>query len=174
MNLEWMKPLRRKPDRSEKIKFGILLTAIGLMTLRSCVWADIQEIDSVKEQIDEAKQQKPVMAPPKASRSTPPKKNWVGSVAAVKDAAETALNSYYIRNIKIAKNQFSPLKADQGRQKREVSLSATGNYSALERYLNYLENMPAPLVIHTLSITKSGSDPDVLNLEISGDIYGAN
>lgn len=161
--------MRRKPEKREKILFGILLTVIMATFFKSIILVDIEEINIVRSQLDIIKQQ-PFTTLPK----TETKKRWIGTTKDVRDASETAFDPEQIQNIKIIKNQFSPIKIDQSRQIREVSLSVMGDFYALKNYLSHLENMPAPLVIHTLSIQKSAADSDVLNLEISGELYGAN
>jgi hypothetical protein len=83
------------------------------------------------------------------------------------------LDSAHTGELKITKSEFSSMVADEGKQKRAVRLIVSGRYDALERYLHYLENMPAPLVIQTFSMQKL-ADSDELTLEISGAIYGAN
>lgn len=164
-----MKSLRKKPEKREKILFWVLLVVISITALKSFVWTDIQMIRIVKSEIELATE---------SNLNLPAAKNvqkkWVGTTDAVREAPEKLLSSYEHLGIKVIKNQFSPVILEQDREKREVSLVVEGDYYALERYLNYLENMPAPLVVHTFSIQKSATDSAVLSLEISGDFYGAN
>lgn len=164
-----MKLLRKKPEKREKILFWVLLVAISITALKSFVWTDIQTIRIIKSKIELEKE---------SSSNLPASKNiqkkWVGTTDAVREAPERLLSSCEHLGIKVIKNRFSPVMFDQDREKREVSLVVEGDYYALERYLNYLENMPAPLVVHTFSIQKSATDEDALSLEISGEFYGAN
>lgn len=170
MNINWNKLLFKKPDKREKIVFFLMLVVIPAAIYKSYLSDDIRAIGDAKAKITAARV-KPVG---KTKLPTSKEKSWVGTIEAVRDAPEAALSSSSSQNVKVTKSQFSPMTPEGNRQKREVTLSAMGSYYALEQYLNYLEDMPAPLVIHNFSIQKSASSSEVLNLEISGVIYGAN
>lgn len=181
MNTDWIRLLKQKPKKAEIILFVAGMVILSVTFISFSLFSDLAELEGVKAQIETKKaaialkQKTPLPIPvPEIKKPDLDKKNWVGTIEAVRDASETALNLSYLQGGKIMKSQFSPITIVEERQKRDVSLSVTGNYYVLEQYLDYLENMPAPLVISSFSIQPSGTDPDVLNLEVSGAIYGAN
>ena len=162
--------LRKKPNKREKILFAVMLAVVGLTGFKLLVWNDFQAIQITKAQIAMVTPQYQIVH---SQNSVLPKK-WVGTNGDVQDALETILDSAHTGELKITKSEFSSVKTDDGKQKREVNLVVLGSYAALERYLHHLENMPAPVVIQTFSLQRSAADSDELTLEVSGAIYGAN
>lgn len=169
-----LKRLRQKPDTREKILFGIMLGSFIIFFLKSCAWTNHQKVSELKASITNIQQQQKELLVQRPTQTQTPQKRWVGTQSGIQDASEIALNSYYLPGIKIIKNELSPVTTEEGLQKRELKMSVTGSYQALETYLNYLENRPVPAVINDFVIKISDEDHDILILELSGGLYGAN
>ncbi|MES2504443.1 MAG: hypothetical protein V4534_06140 [Myxococcota bacterium] len=169
-----MTQLRQKPAGREKILFVGMLLVISVLVVRSCIWDSHQRISTLQSEIESLKKVPPV--PPKAVKKAPEKgeKKWVGTARAVEDTFEILITSAHLHSIKLTNHQFSQPRQEGGYMKEDVSLTVLGSYGALEKYISYLENMPAPLVIDSLSIKRSSVDRDILSMDLSGGLYGAN
>jgi hypothetical protein len=170
MSKNWLNQLRKKPSKREKILFFIMLGVVGLIGFKLVIWSNFEAIQMTKAQVKMAVPQSSV----KFQKELSIPKKWMGTGEDVQDALEATLHPSYTRELTITKSEFSSTKMEEDKQKREVSLIVSGGYEALEHYLHYLENMPAPMVIQTFSIQRSAADSYELTLEISGAIYGSN
>lgn len=162
-----MSRLRREPTKREKTLYWVMLVTTSIVSLKLFIIPDYQTLKNFKKELSESQ---PRAAVPNKKTS----KNWFGHPKDIDNAAEMVLGSTLLKNVKIVRNQFFQKKDENGYQSRKITLSLEGTYSDLQKYLDYLENMPAPLVISELKIDNSSGDRDVLTLELSGDIYGTN
>ncbi len=161
--------LHGKPSERERwMYFGFLVISVFIY-FNGYFYPKYQENKSLYSAIEASHQ---LMKQPVQAKKV--SKHWSGSSLALEEAPVKILDPIYLQNIEVLGAHTSPVANEAPWLKRNVTLSVSGSYHALEDYLSYLQNMPAPLMIKTLSIKTQETDSEVLEMELTGVVYGSN
>ncbi len=174
--------LNQKPNRRERTIFILLLAALCLGFVRSCLLASHHAISSIRQQLEStSEERRQLIAAPNTAEASPAMQSDLvekatinskrfGSRQDVVDAVHFLTQPLQLRGVKIIKSKFADLREEGSLIYREADLTLSGSFAAIGAYIETLEALPAPLIIETLSIN---SDPSSrITAEIQGRFYG--
>ncbi len=170
MNLAEVKILlSRKPSEREKWMYLGLLVVSGFIYFQNHFYPKYQENKNLYAALEASRQ---IIAQGKPYNQA--LKRWSGSALQVEEAPIKILDPAYLQNIEVLGVESSPVTTEESRLKRDIKLTASGSYHALENYVSYLQNMPAPVMIKTLKMKSQETDSELLEMELSGVVYGSS
>ena len=97
---------------------------------------------------------------------------YIGSRTDVERAIDGLTEASRINKVTIIKSSFSKMVEDDSLVHQPVSLTLLGSFGAIGRYIESLENLPAPLVMHRINLTPEPNDSTNVVAKLQGEFYG--
>jgi Tfp pilus assembly protein PilO len=168
--------LKQKPNPRETIGLAIVFVLITFVMVRSCVLPNSGEISQLQStlettatQIKAAQLLGDALKQASKQKQAVKKEAVVGVHGSLNNTMRDLSQPFLDREILINQIEVSDIKTEGAFVTRDIKLTVLGNYKTMGKYIEHLENMPAPLVIKSIEITSS--NPDSITAEFSGSVY---
>lgn len=169
--------LKQKLNKRETlIFFGTILVAV-LGFYKSCIVPGIQEISETKQKIELlAEERTQLIAQINAEKekqiAIPTQKQLVGALESANRSINAIARPMYLDGIIIQGISLTEVQnKDNPFYMKRVTLTVSGSFSAIGRYIEYLESLPTPLVIDTISIAHDGLTLSNLISKLQGGFH---
>ncbi len=104
----------------------------------------------------------------------PKERQWLSKRESIESSIKSVVNPVHIVSVKITDFSSTDSKEKESPfPKRKIALVAHGEMKELGHFIEYIENLEAPLVVESLSIAPDGNSPGNLILKIEGGFYVA-
>lgn len=172
--------LKQKLNSREMVIFMVTIFAVFLGIYKLWLGPNRQAIIDAKQQIQtmEAERSQLVLqlSLQKEKKLQEIKsKQWVGSPTAINQSIDALVHPINLRGVKVLSMQLSESQKELDMfMKNSVTLTLSGNFPALGHYIEYLENLPVPLLIESISIATDGRELSGVIIKIQGGLYAFN
>ncbi len=137
-----------------------------LFRAREAIVAQTGERERLMRQISSKKLESPI--------KEEKERQWLAQRSSIEPSIQALVNPIHLLGVRIKDFSSSESKAKEDPfPKRKISLVASGDMAHLGRYIEYIENLEAPLVIEALAIVPDGNKPGEQILKIEGGFYAA-
>ncbi len=168
--------LKQKLNKRETIIFIATLLVSCLGFFKVFALPGQKAITDAKQQIQTLENERKQLAAKSVGKTAPEpkKKQWLSSADAVEEALDALVRPTYMKGVKVISMQLAESKTEKAFTKRSAILTVSGNFTAVGRYLEDLENLPAPFVIETISMAVDGTKSSDVVTKIQGGFYESN
>lgn len=181
MGLDLAVDWRQKPNSRERIMFFAAMAACCLGFFRACWSPSAETMTKLQKELEKVEQEKKVSLQLGLSHATssampasykPATLTGVGSLADVQDAIDTIAQPLSLKGVQLTDVKVEELQREGELVREKVELKLVGSFYAVAEYLEFAENLPAPLVIEDFSIASNDDRSGRVTTTIKGSFYG--
>lgn len=163
----------QKLNQRETLIFIATLLIASLGFFRACVTPNQKVIADANEQIQKLEIERSQLGGKKSQ--VVQFKQWIGTPTLVDQSIDSLAKPLHLRGVQVVSLELGDSsKKDEAFTKKTVLLTLSGNFISVGAYIEYLENLPLPLMIESLSVAPDGSNPSRVTSKIQGGFYGSN
>jgi hypothetical protein len=177
--------LKKKLNKRETVIFGATLVMWCFGVFNLFVKPNNQAIADAQQEIIKLEEERKQLAPPKDAKKKVSrvrvasknkaliKRQWIGDREVIEKSIDELAQPIHLSGVKVINSQISDFKTEKAVTKKSAVLMLSGNFTAVGRYIEYLENLPVPLVIETISIVVDTNNSNNVVANIDGGFYAS-